>query len=523
MFSNSKKAKQKDKQKEKAVQRQTEKLNEPLKNMSLATDLEQNITLIKDLFKDDDTFVVREFKNRQNDSMKFCLMFSDGVVSSEIINEFIIRPLMMAKMDESSDCPMDVIKDQMIMINQVIETGDVFEIVKAVTYGNTVLLINGTDKVLLLETKNIKTRSFEEPASEQIISGPREGFAEALLSNLSLVRRRIRSHQLKMRYFTMGQRTNTNLCICYIDDIVDKSILDELYRRLDGIDIDGVLDGNYLTELIKDHRWSPFRTTGYTERPDVVVAKLLEGRIAIFMDGTPVVITIPYLFIENFQSNEDYYLNFYYAAFTRFLRIAGFFLTVSIPALYVAIVAFHPEMLPTQLLISIAAERRSVPLPAALECFLLLIVFDLLRETGLRMPSNVGQALSIVGALVIGQAAVEAKLVAAPMIIVVALTAITSLLVIKMNAPMIYCRLFALFMSTMFGMFGYTIAMSIIVIHVINLTSFGIPQMEKYDQMDIFHLQDSIWRLPWWKMVERPTSIAKNKVRMKRHMGRNSY
>lgn len=247
----------------------------------------------------------------------------------------------------------------------------------------------------------------------------------------------------------------------------------------------------------------------------MVVGKILEGRVAIFVDGTCNVLTVPYLFVENFQSSEDYYLSFFYTSFSRSLRIIGFILTVITPGFYIAVVAFHREMMPQSLLINIAAERMSVPLPAALEAFVMLAVFDILRETGVRMPSNIGQALSIVGALVIGQAAVEAKLVASPMIIVVGLTGITNLLVPKLNAPIIYLRLALLALSSIFGLIGFVVGVLIFTIHILNLQSFGISQVENLKSFRFQNIKDSVFRAPWWEMLTRPRALTENRTRMK--------
>ena len=319
-----------------------------------------------------------------------------------------------------------------------------------------------------------------------------------------------------MKYLTLGRITKTKACVCYVDRLVNPRILDELYRRLEKIDIDGVLDTNYITELIRDFPFSPFRTTGYSERPDVVVGRLLEGRIAVFLDGTPDVLTVPYLFIENFQSSEDYYLSFFYTSVARALRIIGFFLTVTVPAAYITVVAYHHEILPTALIVNIANERKNVPLPAAAEAYLMLAVFDILRETGVRMPSNVGQALSIVGALVVGQAAVDAKLVAAPMIIVVALTGITSLLIPKMNAPIIYLRVFLLTLATAFGLFGFILGGAVMAIHIMHLHSFGVPQVALTGSLRYQEVKDTWFRGPWWAMRTRGVpSVAEDRVRMR--------
>jgi spore germination protein KA len=493
-----------------------DKLNQQSKDAALQSNIDQSIALFKDLFKDDDTFITRYFNNKSNPDLKFCIFYMDGLVNSEFINEDIIKPLMLGKIEDQGKNLMDTLRNEAVLINEVTKTSDMQQIIEAVTYGDTILITDGVAEALILNSKDFRLRSITEPTSEQIISGPREGFNESLMVNLSMIHRRIRSNDLKMKFQTFGERTKTRACVCYIDSLVDKQALDELYRRLNQFDVDCVLDAEHLAEMIKDNKWSPYRTTGVTERPDVVVGKILEGRIAVFLDGTPVVLTVPYLFIENFQSNEDYYLNFYYASFQRVLRIFGFFLTVITPAFYITAVAYHHEMLPTQLFISISAERMSVPLPAAVEAVLLLIMFDIIKEAGIRMPSNIGQALSIVGALVIGQAAVEAKLVAAPMIIIVALTAITNLLIPKINAAAMITRYLLLILSSAIGFFGLVIGLSFVLIHLLSLRSFGMPYLSPIDRMPFRaqELKDVTIRAPWFKMKQRPV-MAADKTRMK--------
>jgi spore germination protein KA len=262
--------------------------------------------------------------------------------------------------------------------------------------------------------------------------------------NLSMLRRKLRTTDLKMEYKTFGTRSKTKACICYLGSLVNKDVLAELNKRLESFSIDGTLDVNYISEMIRDAPISPFKTIGSTERPDVVAAKLLEGRVALFLDGTPVVLTMPIFFIESFQSDDDYYLNYYFASIGRILRIMAFFIATSIPAIYIALVDFHQEMLPTPLLISISAARQGVPFPTVVEAICMLAVFELLRESGSRMPTMMGQALSIVGSLVIGQAAVEAKIVSAPIIIIAAASGIAGLMIPRLKGAIILLRLFAL-------------------------------------------------------------------------------
>ncbi|SHK84465.1 spore germination protein [Desulforamulus aeronauticus] len=476
---------------------------------------DETVGYLKELFRDDDVMQFRELQNKNAGDLRFCLVYCDGLVDSELIGAQLIRPLLELQLDVREKITADALLEQIIQTVSGKKLCSYREIVRAVTGGDTLLITNVLKEGLLFSVKKFETRSVSEPEGEKILSGPREGFTEELLSNLSMIRRKLRTNRLKMRFYTIGKETQTQLGIAYLDEIVNENILKELYRRLDTIDIDGVLDTNYITELVRDNPWSPFRSIGYTERPDVVAGKLLEGRIALFVDGTPVVLTLPYLFIENFQSNEDYYLNFYYTSFSRFLRILGFFLTVLVPAVYIAIAAYHQEMLPAPILIRIAIERQRVPLPAALECFLMLLVFDILRETGLRMPTNVGQTLGIVGALVVGQAAVEAGLVAAPMIIVVAMAGITSLLIPKMNAPVIYIRFGILALGASLGFLGVTLGCALLLAHVLSLHSFGVSQLASGHKLQYQEIKDTVIRAPWWQMRLRPFQLSPNRVREK--------
>lgn len=502
----------KNKRKQEKIDAKIAELNQPLAEKTLSSSLAENIAVIDEIFADVDITRKKYIDNTRDKHVKYCIVYTDGVVDNAIIDENVIKPLMLSTVAFKDKDPVETVIYEILQINETVETERFQEIIESVTYGDTALFVEGAAKAVLLNTKGFVTRPVEEPDNERNLSGPREGFTESLLKNLSFVRRKVRTADLKIKCVSLGRRTKTKTAVCYIEGIVNKDILAEVYRRLAKIDIDAVLDTNYITELVRDSRWSPFRATGYTERPDVVVGKMMEGRVAIFVDGTPTVLTVPYLFVENFQSSEDYYLSFFYTSFSRMIRILGFFLTITVPGFYIAIVAFHHEMMPLQLFISITAERQSVPLPAAVEALVMLFVFDIIRETGVRMPSNIGQAFSIVGALVIGQAGVEAQLVAAPMIIIIGLTGITSLLVPKMNASVIYIRILLLIFSSAFGFYGLMLGISAVLIHILNLRSFGVPQVSLAGEFRYQSMKDTLPRSPWWEMIRRP-SFAEDKVR----------
>lgn len=508
----------KKQKKEKKVQQAVEACNKPLENSNLTVSYDENLKQIKDLFVNDELIKYREFCS-QDGKRRYCLVYCNGMVDTVTINEHIIKPLQLAESEGEPQEVLDRMLSTLVQACDLKKVSGFSDIIPSVTYGDSLLFTEGAEEGLIIDTKGFTTRAISEPEGEKILTGPREGFNEALLVNLSMIRRKLCTNQLKTKFLTFGKQTNTQACVVYLDNIVNHDILEDLFRRLETIDLDGVLDGNYIAELIRDKAWSPFKSIGETERPDVVVGRMLEGRIAIFLDGTPTVLTLPYLFIENFQSSEDYYLDIYEATFSRMLRMIGFLTAVLVPGIYIAVVAFHHEVMPSSLMVSIAVERANVPLPASLEAFLMLILFFVLREAGLRMPTNVGQAMSIVGALVLGQAAVQAKLVAAPMIIVVAIMGITSLLVPKMTAPIIVSTFGILAFASVLGFLGVLLGSSLLLIHILNLKSFGVSQLTKDRNLQYQKIKDTFIRAPWWQMRDRPTVLTDNVTRQKEKRG----
>lgn len=477
--------------------------------------LEQNIHYFRDLFTGDDTLVFRELENNRGEqNLKFCLIYTDGMVNGRLINQDVIHPLLEFHFERDEKASLiDTVQLQAMFANDAKKTDEVEELIQGIVYGDTILLIEGCPQALILNTKGFMLRSIAEPESERVIRGPREGFNESILTNLSMLRRKIRTQDLKFRYLTFGRRTKTKACICYLDSVVNHNVLTELERRLEKIDIDGILDSNYITENIKDASYSAVKTVGSTERPDVVAAKLLEGRVALFVDGTPVVLTVPHLFIEHFQSDEDYYINYIFSSVGRFLRVLSFVLSLCLPAGYVAMVTFHQEMLPTPLLMSIFTSRQGVPFPTAMEVILMLIVFEMLRESGSRMPGIMGQTLSIVGALVIGQAAVDAKIVSAPVVIVVALAGICGLMVARLKGYIIVHRFFLLACACLLGLYGLLLGLLVLLAGLFGMTSFGIPVMPDVYTRSAQNYKDIYIRAPWWTMIKRPRFLTDNRVR----------
>ncbi len=484
-----------------------------LENYKLSSSLDENIETIKEIFNNDGTLINRLFKNQHNPGLKYCIFFVNGMVDSRLINENIIRPIITNSIIEKGADAINQLHHQIIAADNVTRTKDIAKIIGGIVSGDTILFVEGSSESLIIDTKKYETRAIEEPVSEKVLRGPREGFTEDIITNLSMIRRKLKTNDLKFEFTALGQQSRTRACICYIEGIVNKKILNELYKRLGSFSIDGVLDVNYIQEFIKDSPLSMFDTIGNTERPDVVAAKMLEGRIALILDGTPVVLTLPYLFIEYFQSNEDYYINFTFASIGRFLRVISFFITISTPAIYLALITFHQEMIPTPLLLSIAAARQGVPFPTVVELLVLLIVFEILRESGTRMSTHMGESLSIVGALVLGQAAVEARFVSAPIVIIVAITAITGLMISGIKGSSIILRFSFLLLSSMLGLYGYMFGASALLIHLFGLRSFGVPYMASLTSLHLQDLKDTAIRAPWWYMEYRPKFLAYKNIK----------
>lgn len=470
----------------------------------LSKKLDENIQLFKSIFSKDSVLRFKRISVRGVCSYDCALFYMDGMVNVELLNESIVRPLLMVERERTEDSLINYITKQVLFASEAKATGSVADILRAVLYGDTLLLVDGCDEAITVNTKGWRTRGITEPDDEKVLQGPREGFDEAALLNLAMIRRKLLTPDFCTELLRAGRRSDTIIFICYLDSLADKKTLAEVKKRIQSLDIDGILDSNYITEQIRDHPCSIFKTTGATERPDVVAARLLEGRIAIVVDGTPVVVTVPYLFSENFQSDEDYYLNYIISSVGRVLRYLCFFMSISIPAIFIAAATFHKELLPTSLALSVTQLRGGVPFPAFAECLLLIFIFEILKETGVRMPQSLGHALSIVGGLVVGQAAVEARIISAPMLIVVALSGISGLMVPRLKGAVFYLRLIFVILSALFGLYGYIAGVALMLIHIFDLSSFGTSYTVSLAGAGLQSLKDTFWRAPWSKMRTRP-------------------
>ncbi|MBO0993187.1 spore germination protein [Bacillus sp. SD088] len=468
----------------------------------LYSNLEKNAEVLNFLYKDCSDVVFRSFVIA--DHIKAQLVYIKGMSNIEEIDSNVLTPLMQ-QTDQKSINPRLLIEHRLSVAEiKKIESFDTC--VEQLSVGNPILLLDGDQQGYALGLAKWEKRAIEEPSGEVVVRGPREGFTESVEVNTSLLRRKIKSPQLKMKSLKVGRYTQTTIMITYIQDLSDETLIEEITQRIKRIDIDGILESGYIEELIQDNSYSPFPQVLVTERPDTAVSNLLEGRVVIVVDGTPFVLIAPTTFYSLFQSGEDYYHHFIISTATRWLRFLFLFISLLLPSLYVAVITYHQEMVPTTLLLTMVDSREAIPFPALVEALLMEITFEGLREAGLRLPKQVGAAVSIVGALVIGQAAVAAGLVSDPMVMVVALTGIASFTIPRYNIaiPFRLLRFPIMLLAGTFGLLGIMMGLLAIIIHLSTLRSFGVPYLSPMAPLKRRDLKDTLIRAPLWKLNTRP-------------------
>jgi spore germination protein KA len=485
---------------------------------ALTTNLLENIQLIRTTLGNSPDIVIREWRSDGENRVEAVVIYTTGLVDIKFINQFILDPLLLNNLDEQNSAelpplanPLDLIKKKLLPVGGIRDNVSFDTLLEGILSGDTAILCEGDDCGLLIESRGWEERGVQEPTSQTVIRGPKEGFSENIITNIALVRRKIKDPNLWLEHFHVGRVTRTNVSIMYINGIAMETAVKEVRDRIGRIQIDGILESGYIEEFIQDKGFTLFPTIYNTERPDVIAAGLLEGRIAILIDGTPFTLLVPALFTQFFQSAEDYYQRSDISTLLRLLRYAALMIALLAPSLYIAITTYHQDMLPPGLLISLIAQREGIPFPAFFEALLMEVIFELLREAGIRLPRAVGQSISIVGALVIGQAAVEAGFVSAAMVIVVSITAIASFVIpaYNMAIPIRILRFGMLGLAASFGLFGITAGIILIVQHLCHLRSFGVYYMSPYAPVIPEDKKDAGIRVSWRDMLSRPRSVSR--------------
>ena len=477
------------------------------------SDLEQNIAWVEQYFFHCSDLIVRRFRIGEAVPCNAVLLYLDGMTDSAVVHDNILVPLMHPVLIDAA-MSYKVSSDFFAFVHtQLLPSGETTivhtmdETVQAMMNGDVVLLLDQSIQGLVIDAKGFPHRDLGEPRNEKTLRGPQEAFVEAMRVNTAMLRRRLHTGALKLEQMTIGTYTQTAVTIAYLEHIANDNIIDEVRRRLNNIKkVDSILNASCIEQYIEDRPFSIFPQVQYTERPDKTAAALLEGRVALIVDGSPDVILLPVLFTQLLQSSEDYYNRIVAGTFVRWVRYIGLFIATTLPSLYVAVISFHAELIPFNLLLSIATAREGVPFPAFVEAIMMEIAFELLREASIRMPGVIGNTIGIVGALVIGDAAVSARLVAPQMVIVVAITAIGSFAIPSVEAsyPIRLIRFPLMILAATLGLYGVMLGWLVIVMYLIRLRTFGFPYLAPLAPLKNGELLALAVRMPRWCMMGMP-------------------
>jgi spore germination protein KA len=479
----------------------TENADQPLTNSLLV-----NIEQIKNLFELSDDLIVQRVLE---DKSQLTIVYLHGLVNDQKVTDCLS---LFTDHFSQNNCNFEAVFQKASLLGNQHAITSFTELTKEILNGSTVILLDGVAKAIGGSSRGEKQRGIEEPTSQVVIRGPKEGFVENLSTNIALIRKRLKSPKLCVEIQPIGSVTNTDVALMYMKDTVDKDVLNEVKNRIDQIKTDAILESGNIEEFIEDRTFSIFSTISNSERPDSAASSLLEGKIVILVDGTPFCLIAPYTFFQAFQAAEDYYHRYDIATLLRWLRFISFFISLIGTAVYIAATSYHPEMIPTPLLLSLAAQREGMPFPIVVEALLLEFSIEILREAGIRMPRAVGQAVSIVGALILGETAVQAGIVSPGMVIIVALTAICSFTTPTYNLAISIrmLRFVMILSSAAMGLYGILIITIIIVAHVCSLQSFGVPFMTPIAPFQLAAQKDTLFRLPIWSFQTR-SKKANNK------------
>lgn len=490
-------------------QAMTENKPQPQPNEHRLTgSLPDDMVTLRAMFSNSSDFLTREITIA---GVPAAFLMIEGMVNLQTMSEMLLEPLLSHRFPSHAK-PQDIcdyIENRTVLAADTIHVYSCEQVFRMIMSGFVVLLIDKIPYACAYGMQGFSFRSVSEPSAEVNELGSREGFTEPLRINMSMVRRRIKSPSLKFDLFPIGRVSQTDICLIYMTDRVSKSLLRQLKRKLSSISLDVVLTSGYLKPFLSGTPWSLFPDVSTTERPDVLCAKIQEGRVAILIDGTPFALVVPCLFTENFQSLDDYAHSAFYASFVRIIKYVSFFVSILLPGIYVAVSTFHPELLPHALLFNIAAAEETTPFPIGIEALIIHFLYEIMREAGLRLPRPIGHAVSIVGALVIGDAAVTAGLIGAPMVMIVATTAIASFVVPPLYEAISVLRFFFILVGMSLGLYGIILFSLVLFVNVCAKTSFGIPITAPVSPFSLSAMRDTFIRLSFRTLQKKTASIER--------------
>ncbi|RDU23468.1 spore germination protein [Anaerosacchariphilus polymeriproducens] len=481
----------------------------------IESSLSKNKQRIEELLLDCDDIIRQPMKLGGETKVECLLVFIEVAVSNMILQDSVIGQTFMQMMNESPQKIIEQAKENGLGIADIKELKTMKEATAALLAGNAILFIDGYDKALKISSKGYPGLGVQQAESEKVIRGSNEGFSDAVKVNAALIRKRVRDTKVKVKEKRMGERSDTVVYLVYIDDLVDPGILSQIESGLESFKIDGILDSGVIEQLTENSWRSPFPQYQTTERPDRAAMAILDGRIALLSDNSPVCLLLPTTYNCFLQTTDDYFNRWEIASFTRLLRYFASFLALAMPGLYLAVTTFHAQIIPTNLLLSFQAAREGVPFPAVIEVLIMELAFELLREAGVRLPGPMGSTIGIVGGLIVGQAAVEANLVSPIVVIIVALTALCSFAIPneEFATASRLIKFFLIFFCAFMGLYGFVLGMFFVFFHLAQLESFGIPYLMPFSAADMNGYEDekdTIIRRPLFGLKRRPYFAKKD-------------
>ncbi|OAB40486.1 spore gernimation protein GerA [Paenibacillus antarcticus] len=474
--------------------------------------LDHNLQRIETIVGENSDLVIRRFLifgEYHGAIVYFSSMVDEHSIFTDILKPLMSPPLHLIGRTIPDQELLDIIWNEVLHLSKSKRISCIDEMLDTGIQGSTLLMLDGFAESIVLDTRQVQMRGIEQPQTEQTIRGAREGFIEVLESNISLLRSRLQTTDLRITVNPIGQKTKSKVAVCYLESVANPELIKEANRRLSKIDTDGILDAGYIEQFIEDHPYSPFPQVQNTERPDKAAASLLEGRVILLTDGSPFALIVPAVFNQFYQTLDDYTERFIIGSLIRFIRVIALLFSLFFPALYVSIISFNPELIPTDFAVAVAGGRAGVPYPSVIEVLIMEVSMEVLREATLRMPQIIGGALSIVGVLVIGSAAVSAGFVSPITVVVVALTTIGSFATPAYNAAIALrmLRFPLIIMSGIFGLYGVMIGIIFIINHLLFMDSFGVPYLSPVVPINKQGLKDTLIRAPLWWMWKRPSHL----------------
>lgn len=472
--------------------------------------LEARLTKLKQHFLENEDLITREFSAL---GKNMALVYFNEFFKFADVSSSVLEPILEYDKTKPSGRFIDFLQTKVLATSnaKIINTQE--EIATEILNAKIILLIENESSAISIDATNLDKRAIAEPPTDNLLRGPREGFIEDLNTNLGLVRKRLKTEKLKVENLTVGSLTQTKVCVLYLDGIADKNVVKKIIAKIKAIKIDGVIDSYYIASFLQPKPESIFNQCGFAEKPDIATAKILEGRVAILVDGSPIVITLPFILLESAQSSQDYYDNHIKVSIVRILRFFGILLAVALPGMYLAFQLFHYEALPLKFVVTIMTSAQAVPMTPTIEMLFVLLMFEILFEASVRIPKGLGSSLNIIGALILGDTAVKSNLASAPTIMVVAMSSIALYLLPDETNVMRILRFLFLAAGAVMGLVGIVLGLVFICAYLCDLDSYGATYLGPYAPYIKGDQKDGLVKSHLTKMKMRPKSIPVEKRR----------